>query len=133
MRRLVLAGLMAAVFVGQAAAQELPIGAGVPREFEAEFDSVREAARQTLQNDMPGMLNGVWEYDGNYVFRIETPISPLAYGQTGRVYVMPVDDDTTRVVIYLDRRARPQHSSRTERRLAGQLFDGIERRLASGQ
>lgn len=133
MRRLILAAFVAALFAGQAAAQDLPIGAGVSRDFEAAFDPVRQAARQTIQNEMPGMLNGASEVDGNYVFSIHTPISPLAWGQDGQVIVMVMDDDTTRVVLHLQRRSRPQMSGRTERRLAEQLFDGIERRLARPQ
>jgi hypothetical protein len=135
MKHWILAAAMALALAGCASSQtieESPLDSGISRDFEAGFEPVREAARQTLQNDMPGMLSNVSQREEAYIFHIEIGANAFNWGEVGRVVIIPVDEGHTRVVVRSEKRLQTQVTGRGEQRLSEQLFAGIERRLAAG-
>lgn len=136
MRGLILAAALAFALSGCATRQSVadaPINAGMSRDFEAPMAGVREAARQTLQSDMPVAMTSVSDAGGVYTFEIEIGINAFNWGEVGRVVVVPVDEDTTRVSLYSEKRYQLQVTGQGERRLAEQLFAGIQRRLPAAE
>lgn len=108
---------------------QAPIGEGIPRDYEASFETVREATRETLQRDMPVTLTGAEEREGAYIFNFEVTLNAFNWGEVGRVVVMPVDADTTRVIVRAEKRSQMQVTGHGERELAERLFANLDRRL----
>ena len=108
---------------------EAPLNAGISRDFEGNFETVREAARASVQSDLPVAIRGVEERGGAYIINYEIGVSAFSWGEVGRVVVFPVDGDTTRVTLHNEKRYQVQVTGQGERRLAEQLFEAVQRRL----
>jgi hypothetical protein len=133
MKYWILAALLAAAPLAACATSatitQAPLSDGTGREFEGSFATVREAARATIQSDLPVTLRGVEEREGAYIFNIEIGVNAFSWGEIGRVVVMPVDADTTRVIVRSEKRSQMQLSGHGERDLAQRTFTGVESRL----
>ena len=129
----VIVGLALASLAGACATsatiQQAPLSQGVSREYEHDFATVREAARATIQSDMPVGLRSVEERDGAYIFNFEIGVSAFSWGEVGRVVVAPVDADTTRLTLYSQKRDQLQVTGHGQRDLSERLFAGVDGRL----
>ena len=133
MKHFITAALLAlglAACATEATVQQAPLDQGIARDFDGDLGAVREAARATLQSDMPVTMQGVREEQGATIFSFEISMSAFTWGEVGRVVVMPVDADTTRVIVRSEKRMQTQIIGEGERRLAERLFTGVQTRLA---
>lgn len=107
-----------------------PLDSGVSRDFEASFDRVSAAADQTMSG-MSITVQGSRMEGASRVINFTKTISAFSWGEVGRVVITPVDGDTTRVFVDSEKRHQLQVTGTSEAQFAGQIFSGIEGRLAA--
>lgn len=133
MKRFILALVLSVAPLGACATSatvtQAPLSAGISQDFHGSFETVREAARASVQSDLPVAIRGVEERGGAYIINYEIGVSAFSWGEVGRVVVTLVDADTTRVTLHNEKRYQVQVTGQGERRLATQLFEAVQRRL----
>jgi len=109
-----------------------PLDVGIARDFEADFETTAQAADAALEN-VSLILRSPLQLGSNRVVEFERPIDSTSWGEIGRVVVVAVDADTTRVTVAVENRYRPQPYRITEAEFAAGYFGDVEAALRRPQ
>lgn len=127
---LVMVALLSAC-AGTSTVRDAPLGAGTERSFDAHYDAVAAATLDAVRS-LNVSITGTEDKPEGLVILVAKPVSPMSWGEVGRVTVVPSDGPNTSVRVYWEKRSRMQVTGTSESEFAERLYASIYQNLAAG-